>query len=153
MEQILKEAKGIGGRLQLLEEKIRIRRKGVSAVMLHGLKGDKEIFLTQISSIQFKKAGPFVNGYIQFAFLGGQESKGGAWSATTDENTIMFRKSRQADFEEIKSMIEMKIKEQRNKTVGKSGTIDDLEKLAQLKDKGIISEEEFKAKKKQILGL
>ncbi len=64
MEQILKEAKGIGGRLQLLEEKIRIRRKGASAVMLHGLKGDKEIFLTQISSVQFKKAGPFVNGYI-----------------------------------------------------------------------------------------
>jgi len=28
-----------------------------------------------------------------------------------------------------------------NKTVGKNGTIDDLEKLAQLKDKGIISEE------------
>ena len=74
------------------------------------------------------------------------------WKATTDENTIMFRKSRQADFEEIKSMIEMKMKEQRSKTVGRSGTIDDLEKLAQLKDKGIISEEEFKAKKKQILG-
>ncbi len=35
-----------------------------------------------------------------------------------------------------------------NKTVGKNGTIDDLEKLAQLKDKGIISKEEFKAKKK-----
>ncbi len=84
--------------------------------------------------------------------MGGQESKGGVWKATTDENTIMFRKSRQADFEEIKSMIEMKMKEQRSKTVGRSGTIDDLEKLAQLKDKGIISEEEFKAKKKQILG-
>ncbi len=31
--------------------------------------------------------------------------------------------------------------------------ISDLEKLAELKDKGIITEEEFKAKKKQLLGL
>lgn len=34
-----------------------------------------------------------------------------------------------------------------------SGTIADLEKLAELKEKGIITEEEFNAKKKQILGL
>jgi hypothetical protein len=31
--------------------------------------------------------------------------------------------------------------------------MDELEKLAELKDKGIITEEEFEAKKKQILGL
>jgi hypothetical protein len=34
-----------------------------------------------------------------------------------------------------------------------SGSLDDLEKLSELKEKGIISEEEFQAKKKQILGL
>lgn len=34
-----------------------------------------------------------------------------------------------------------------------SSSIDDLEKLASLKDKGIISQEEFEQKKKQILGL
>jgi len=152
MEKILKEAKGVGGQLQLLEDKIRIKRKGASSFMLHGLKGDKEIFLTQISSIQFRKAGPFVNGYIQFAFLGGQETKGGIFQATQDENTIVFRKNWQSDFEEIKSMIEMKMKELKTKkTVGSD--ISDLEKLAELKKKGIISEEEFKAKKRQILGL
>ncbi|PNX46429.1 MAG: hypothetical protein BV457_04070 [Thermoplasmata archaeon M9B1D] len=31
--------------------------------------------------------------------------------------------------------------------------MDELEKLARLRDKGIISEEEFEAKKKQLLGL
>jgi hypothetical protein len=34
-----------------------------------------------------------------------------------------------------------------------SGGIDDLEKLAELKQKGVITEEEFTAKKKQILGI
>jgi len=34
-----------------------------------------------------------------------------------------------------------------------TGSISDLEKLAELRDKGIVTEEEFQAKKKQILGL
>jgi len=34
-----------------------------------------------------------------------------------------------------------------------NGGIDDLEKLAKLKEKGIITQEEFEAKKKQVLGL
>jgi len=39
-----------------------------------------------------------------------------------------------------------------NKNASSSG-IDDIEKLSNLKDKGIISEEEFELKKKMILGL
>jgi transgelin len=35
----------------------------------------------------------------------------------------------------------------------KRSSIDDLEKLANLKDRGVISEEEFALKKKQLLGL
>ena len=42
--------------------------------MALGLQGDKDIALSQISSIQFKKAG-MMAGYIKFAFLGGQESE------------------------------------------------------------------------------
>jgi hypothetical protein len=34
-----------------------------------------------------------------------------------------------------------------------TSSIDDLEKLAELKDKGVITQEEFEQKKKQILGL
>ena len=34
-----------------------------------------------------------------------------------------------------------------------TSNMDELEKLARLRDKGIISEEEFEAKKKQLLGL
>lgn len=40
-----------------------------------------------------------------------------------------------------------------NATNSSVGTLDDLEKLANFLDKGIITIEEFEAKKKQILGL
>lgn len=36
---------------------------------------------------------------------------------------------------------------------GGSNSLDDLEKLAELRKKGILTEEEFQAKKRQILGL
>ena len=38
-------------------------------------------------------------------------------------------------------------------SITKVNNLEDLEKLAELKEKGIITEEEFQAKKKQILGL
>jgi len=150
MGTILKEVKGNNGILELEEDKIRIKRKGFIALLSHGAKGDKEIMIDHISSIQFKKVG-ITSGYIQFAFLGGTEAKGGLLQAGQDENTITFTKKQQPDFEAIKSMIEERMT--KGKAPSESSSISDLEKLAELKEKGIISEEEFNAKKKQILGL
>lgn len=152
MEQILMEVKGHNGQLELLENKIRITRKGVLAFMTQGLKGSKDILIKQISSIQFKKAGMLTNGYIQFAFIGGQEAKGALFQATQDENSIMFTSKQQASFEKIKEAIEKKM-DLMEKGEVKSSNLDELEKLSGLKDKGIITEEEFNAKKKQILGI
>jgi len=74
-----------------------------------GVKGDKEIYIKNISSIQLKRAGIFANGYIQFSFLGGQEAKGGLVQAGRDENSIVFYQKKNQEFEEIKNMIEEKI--------------------------------------------
>jgi len=156
MEKIIKEAKGVNGQLELLENKIRIKRKGFRALATQGLRGDKEIFIKQISSIQFKKAGALTNGFIQFSFLGGSEHKGSFLSLSQgivrDENTILFTKKQQKNFEEIKEAIETKMSETDSKKEPVSN-LNDLEKLAELKEKGVITEEEFLAKKKQILGL
>lgn len=108
MEEIV-TAKGINGILSLSKNKIIIQRKGFISFLTQGLKGDKEIFLHSISAIQMKKAGIFTKGFIQFSFFGGQETKGGFFDATRDENTIMFKKSQQLDFEKIKGFIEKKL--------------------------------------------
>ncbi len=151
-EKVLMEAKGVNGQLQLLENKIRILRKGLMAFTSHGLKGEKEILIKSISSIQLKKASFLINGYIQFSFIGGQETKGGILDATKDENTIMFNSKQQPDFIKIKEAIEEKMLSL-EKGESKTSDLEQLERLAELKAKGIITEEEFEAKKKQILGL
>lgn len=155
VDKIIMEAKGVNGQIELLENKVRIKRKGVMGFLTQGLKGDKDILISQISSIQFKKAGGFTNGYIQFSFLGGQESKAGLLKAGQDENTVMFNVYQKKEFEAIKEAIEKRIDDIHSQATSpsSSSSLSDLEKLAELKDKGIITEEEFQAKKKQILGI
>ena len=103
--EVLK-AKGTNGQLELHEHKVIIRRKGFFAFISHGLSGDKEIMLNSISSIQFKKSGHFTSGFIQFAFVGGVETKKGLWNAGEDENSILFIKESEQDFLQIKDRIE-----------------------------------------------
>jgi hypothetical protein len=152
MDNIIAAAKGINGIIELLPDRIRIRRKGFGALILHGLKGEKEILVSQISAIQLKKASMWTNGYIQFSFLGGQESKKGLFDATKDENTVMFNTKQQNGFLLLKERLDQRLVSSRTSPNAPSN-LDELEKLASLRDKGIITEEEFRLKKKQLLGL
>ncbi|MEK6858612.1 MAG: DUF4429 domain-containing protein [Nanoarchaeota archaeon] len=103
------EAQGINGKLVLGKGYVEIVRKGAMSFLTQGVKGNKKIAIKQISAVQFKPAGLMFNGYIQFSFVGGKESKAGIVNATQDENTIMFKKKQQADFEKIKDEVEKQI--------------------------------------------
>ena len=153
MSKPLLQAPGMGGQLAVFNDKVVISRRGVLGLVNHGLKGDKEIRISQISSIQFKKAG-IVNGYIQFAFLGGREAKGGAFQATQDENTVMFTTTQQEAFIEAKALIE-ELMAKSSAPAPVVSSVEDipkkLEQLAQLRNAGIVSEDEFSVKKAELL--
>ncbi len=155
MGQIVCAVSGVNGQLEVENDRIRIKRAGLLGFLTQGLKGDKEIQLSSITSIQFKEAGTMFNGYIQFAFIGGQETKSGIYDAAGDENTVMFNRKQMPDFVAAKKSIEQLRDRLTKPSVQTSpdNSLDQLEKLAALRDKGIVSEEEFAAKKKQLLGL
>jgi len=145
-----KEFKGRNGFLILTDNNVIIKR-GVRGVLLGGgmLRGDKTIPYSSIVAVQLKKAG-LTPGYIQLTLKGGSETKSGLFESIKDENSINFRNGQNKNFEEAKRLIEEKIN---NASVSENNNLNELEKLAELKEKGIITEEEFNAKKKQILGL
>ena len=150
------EAIGVNGELEVYENKIIITRKGWIARTVHSKKGDKIILINQIESIQFKPWDRWQNGYIQFVLSGGYLANGNISIAVKDENTIMFNQKQQEIFEEAKRTIEDLISSNKNNNSSNQSThtnLDELEKLANLKEKGIITEDEFIAKKKQLLGL
>jgi len=150
-----KEYKGYNGTLILTDTGVIIKR-GAKGFLLGGgmLRGDKTIPYGSIVAVQLKKAG-MTAGYIQLTLKGGSEAKSGLFQSTTDENSINFHSAFGGNnnelFAEAKKLIEERINAVNSPA--KNSGLDDLEKLADLKEKGIISEEEFKAKKKQLLGL
>src|SRR4030042_5112332 len=81
--------KGRNGRLALYKDFVRLDRGTVMGFLTQGLKGQKDIYFSSITSIQIKKPGLAV-GYIQFSIPGGNESKRGLFKSINDENTISF---------------------------------------------------------------
>ena len=148
-------AEGVNANLLLLEDRVRIQRREEKTFLNQGFKGQKDILFSQISSVYLKKATTLGNGYIHFSLLGRDESRGP--DPTRDENTVMFRGARQPDFDKIKAAIETKMAAARTMVtrprLSTMSYIEELEQLAVLRNKGVITEEEFAAKKRQILGI
>lgn len=144
--------KGVGGQLDLYETKVVIHRKGALATVSHGLTGDKEIFIRNITGIQLKLGGAMFNGYIQFTIPGGNESKRGIGAATQDENTVMFHKSENEIAQTIKDKIEqMQVEANKPQASQTSSPVDELRKLKSLLDDRIISQDDFDKKKAELL--
>lgn len=151
---MLIELDGVNGQLHLYENKVVITRKGALAKLTQGFtKGDKSIYLSQISGIQIKPGTNLTNGYIQFTLSGGKESTKGVLSATQDENTVMFKKKDNALVEQIRDEIERLkgLSGSSQKATVNLSIADEIRQFKQLFDDGIISEAEFNNKKQELL--
>jgi uncharacterized protein DUF4429 len=149
-------AKGYNGQLLVKPDRIVIIRKGIVAMVAHGVNGDKEILLSNIMAIQLKQPG-MTAGFIQFTVPGGNESRGGVFTAGVDENTVVFYGRHRDEFNFAKQLIEQyqqALKAQASApTAAAPSPADELLKWAQLRDSGVITAEVFEAKKRQLLGL
>ena len=135
----------------LSEDKVSINCKG----MLDKLTSMPSVEFTyeQIKSIEIfdSKTGMFTLTAPSILFkVDGQEFKGKDWQNPYKVGNDEGRKQPKIIKDEIYKRIEEK-KNQDNK--GSISQADELKKFADLKEQGIITEEEFNAKKKQILGL
>lgn len=144
------EFKGKNGTLVLTSTGVIIKR-GMRGALLGAGRGDKTIPYSSITAVQFKKAG-MLSGYLQLTLHGGIEQKGGTMGAMQDENTVSFNSGKSKDFARAKELIEEKIMQASQGVVAVS-SMDELEKLADLKEKGILTEDEFNVKKRQLLDL
>ncbi|WP_083755959.1 DUF4429 domain-containing protein [Methanosarcina acetivorans] len=158
MTEILMELKGVNGQLELYGDKIIIKRKGIRSKLTQGFfKGDKTIYIKQIAGIELKEGG-LINGYIQFTLSGGVESRRGLLGkdgAVNDENTVMFAKKDNELAKRMKLEIENRMTSfsQPITVAVQTDGADTIRKYKQLCDDGIITQEEFELKKKEILGI
>lgn len=166
MEPIFKFKSITGAVMNVYEDKVELTQEGARGLLTRGLQGVKTYYYTDISTIQFKNCG-WTNGFFEFTFAGGIDRRGGAWNGFDNDNRINFgaptigRARKVAEeAEKINNYLQERLRiaktQKAQPTVINQTTTtgaDEILKYKQLLDDGIISEEEFQLKKKQILGI
>lgn len=117
--------------------------------------GEKTIYYKDAIGVQYKPSS-IADGYIQI-----ETAAGGVTSSASQyggENSIQFSgKERNAEAEVVVNFIREKIEEIKNAPIGgiiqQASPAEELKKFKELLESGVITQEEFDAKKKQILGL
>ncbi|RQW65991.1 DUF4429 domain-containing protein [Listeria sp. SHR_NRA_18] len=136
------------------EHFIRITRKGAMNKINVGSSGEKAIKISNINSVQLKEPG-MTSGYIQFTLSGNSNSQG-ILDAVKDENSIIFLKEDSDKANIIKNIIEQRITKDSASVLINQQTLspaEELRKYKELFDEGVLTEEEFIHKKKQILDM
>ncbi|MBQ8428398.1 MAG: SHOCT domain-containing protein [Clostridia bacterium] len=116
--------------------------------------GSKEFYYVDMTSVQYKKAGNFINGFIQFEYPGSHSGQ----NNFNSENTFVIMKGKsdleqcEKAYEYIKERITF-YKRQKNSPAVALSPAEELKKFKELLDCGVITQEEFDAKKKALLGL
>lgn len=122
-----------------------------------GNNGVKRIRIADITSIQHKEATRSVVGFVQFSYAGSVEARGTSGSAVNDENSVPYYLERISEMKEIVDFLE---NARENASHPQNGTTvvtqtlsaaDELKKYKSLLDEGIITQEEFDEKRKQLL--
>lgn len=115
--------------------------------------GSKEFYYCDLTTVQYKKATILMNGFIQFEYPGANNGT----RNFNSENTFVIMKGLTdiEEFEKAYQYIKDRIayyKQQRNNPTAALSPADELKKFKELLDSGIISQEEFDVKKKELLG-
>jgi len=152
------KASGYNGQMELNNSVIIITRKGFVARSTHG-KNEKQIPLNSVQAIDWKEASSLTRGFLKLIISGAIEGRQTATSRTfdahKDENTVVFTKNEMEDFLKIKNAIQEDLAKRgapsETTQTQSFSKADELLKLKQLFDDGILSEAEFNAEKSKIL--
>ena len=117
--------------------------------------GEKTIYYKDATGVQYKPS-TVLDGYIQVETASGNMTSSS--SQYSGENSIQFSgKQRNEEAEIIVAYIKSRIEEIKNAPAGgvvqQLSPADELKKHKELLDMGVITQEEFDLKKKQLLGL
>ncbi|MEH0110633.1 DUF4429 domain-containing protein [Tersicoccus sp. MR15.9] len=150
--------KGYTGAIEFDGTFITIHRTGMRARLTVG-KGDKRIPISALQGTQWRPAGGLTNGFLQLVISGSSETKSQfgsqAMSAVNDENSVMFTRKQEAEFAHLRQVLDQALAARiagHGAQPAQPDVTDQLAKLAQLRDSGVVTPEEFEAKKTELLG-
>lgn len=150
----------IGGMDVYIDRLVISRNKNSSAFV----GSDKTILFIDITSVQNKAASILNKAHFEFSFAGASENagvKGLFFKESNNENLVFYDEKKEKELAaEICDYINKRIRELKmsqykpvQQIVEKTSAADEILKFKQLLDVGIITQQEFDEKKKQLLNL
>ncbi len=156
MEKIF-EVACVNTTLTVYDDCVSIKPKGVLGLMSKGIAGERKIYYADITSVTFQKSSALLSGFMEFYFAGNNTKKqgGGLFAGTNNENRVTFYNKYLNEMIKVNDYIQNKIgnKNQPQQQPQNVDAAAEIKKFKQLLDDGIITQAEFEAKKKQLLGL
>jgi len=151
MTNPIASAKGSNGQVEVHKDVVRITRKGLWAKLVQSFQGDVEIPIQAITSIEFKKPGFLGDGHIRFTYAG---SSGRIAAMACDPDMVQFGSGDLSSFEKVRDLVQYRSNQLRQapRTAQPSANGSELTALMDLHTKGILTDEEFLAKKRKLLG-
>ena len=147
---------GFKGQLKVYENRVEINKKGSGFITGNTC---KTLPMANIMSVSVTPSTIWARGFIEFTVPGGKDSRN-IEEALRNENALPLNAAGQNDLAlQIKAYVEKQIMECASNKGGTtivqqaSSPAEELKKMKELLDMGIITQDEFDAKKKQLLGL
>lgn len=158
MSELIYDLEGVRGRfIKVYDDKVVLTVKaGIGSFLTGNISdGEKTIYYSDCIGVQFKKSG-FQIGYLQFETAGSIMNNKA--SNFFNENTFTWDTTKLSNekMEEVSEYTKSRVdyyKVAKNAPVLASSPADELKKYKELLDMDVITQEEFDAKKKQLLGL
>lgn len=153
------DIEGVRGRsLKVYEDKCIISTRVNMGSLLTGnvTDGDKTIYYADVLGVQYK-ASSMTIGYLQLETASSQMNN--RRDNFFNENSFTFDDKLNDKMDEVAKYVQQKVEEAKSKknaptvVAAAVSAADELKKFKELLDLGIITQEEFDAKKKQLLGL
>jgi len=158
MSNLIYDLNGCRGRqIKVFDDKVVLSVKaGLGSFITGNISdGEKTIYYADCIGVQFKKSGLQI-GYLQFETSGGiMNNKANNFF---NENTFTWDKPQQSNekMEEVSQYVKERVeyyKNAKNAPVAATSPAEEIKKYKELLDMGVISQEEFNTKKKQLLGI
>jgi hypothetical protein len=157
-------AVGMNGQIEVDDEYVRIHRKGVLGHAGRGLVGllgrGAQIHLFDIQDIEISYPRLTKRGWIRF--LTGGEERMTPVEAIKDQATVLFTGRQQEAIDQLRQQVKALIASQSNDAMveaianrvaaaPRASLATEIRELAALRDEGLLTEEEFQARKAQLL--
>ncbi len=154
MDEPLLILAAFNGTVYAYEDKVIIRRKGIYAMTA----GKENVIpYSTMVGVKFMEGNFITKGHIKFLVKGFAETSSVSFGSVSDSDrhAVLFGKKLNEEANKMKNFVETKLSQASSATpiIQQASAADELKKFKELLDAGVITQEEFDAKKKQLLGI